>query len=53
MKPNKTIKVGGGIKTRDYLLVGIILGKTKGGAHTDRRKEANRKACRGNYRSEG
>jgi len=34
------------IKTRDYLLLDLINGATKSGIHVDRRKEANRKACR-------
>jgi hypothetical protein len=34
------------IKTRDYLLVDLINGVTKSGVYVDRRKEANRKACR-------
>ena len=34
------------IKTRDYLLLDLINGVTKSGVHVDRKKEANRKACR-------
>jgi hypothetical protein len=33
-------------KTRDHLLVLLITGATKAGAHRDHRKEASRKACR-------
>ncbi len=38
------------IRARDYLLVALIKGATKAGAHQDRRKEASRWACRGRYR---
>ena len=34
------------IKTRDYNMVNIIKGATKGGAHVDRKKRANATACR-------
>ncbi len=34
------------VKTRDYFLVAIILGATKSGVHKDKRKAANKKACR-------
>jgi hypothetical protein len=34
------------IKTRDYLLLDLINGVTKSGVHIDRKKEANRNACR-------
>lgn len=35
------------IRTRDYNMVAIINGVTKAGVHKDRKKEQNRKACRG------
>lgn len=31
---------------RDYLLLKLIAGATKAGVHVDRRKKANRNACR-------
>lgn len=34
------------LDTRDPLMVQIINGVTKAGVHKDRKKEANRKACR-------
>lgn len=34
------------IKTRDWLLVRLIQGATKASKHTDRRKAANKRACR-------
>lgn len=34
------------IKTRDHLLVKLLKGATKGGAHTDRKKQANKKEAR-------
>lgn len=34
------------IRTRDYLMVKVICGVTKSGAHKDRKKEAARKECR-------
>ena len=40
------------IRTRDPLMVALINGATKGGAAVDRRREANRKACRGRYHPE-
>ena len=51
MKTYKPIKVGANIKTRDYLLLGIIQGKTKSGTHKDLKKEKSRRECR-NYRGE-
>lgn len=35
------------LKARDLLMVRVITGATKAGAHEDRRKAANKKACRG------
>jgi len=35
------------IPVRDNLMVDIINGVTKGGPHTDRRKERNKYSCRG------
>jgi hypothetical protein len=35
------------IKTRDYLMVDIINGVTKGGAHMDIRKQGDKYRCRG------
>lgn len=35
------------IRTRDYLLVKLICGATKAGTHKDRKKEGNKRACRG------
>jgi hypothetical protein len=37
----------GWIPVRDPLIVALINGATKGGIQKDRKKEANRKACRG------
>ena len=34
------------LDTRDPLMIQIINGVTKAGVHKDRKKEANRKACR-------
>ena len=34
------------IRTRDYVMVRLINGATKAGVHTDKRKEADRNACR-------
>jgi len=47
-KPKKTPTVidPNKIKVRDRLLTRLILGATKGGPQQDRRKEANKKACR-------
>ena len=43
INPNK-------LKTRDQLMVKIINGATKAGVQKDKRKEANKQACRkGNY----
>jgi hypothetical protein len=36
----------GKLKTRDHLMVKVITGATKAGVHKDRRKEANKRACR-------
>lgn len=38
------------VKTRDWALVRLIQGATKANVQVDRRKEANRKACRGRAR---
>jgi len=35
------------LKTRDWVLVGVIKGATKAGVHKDQKKEANRTASRG------
>jgi hypothetical protein len=40
------------VRTRDWALVAVINGATKGGAHKDRRKEADRRACRGRVRAD-
>lgn len=37
---------------RDYLLVALINGATKGGIHKDKKKERSRKACRGKVKVE-
>jgi hypothetical protein len=34
------------IATRDWLIVELIMGVTKAGTFTDKRKETNRKHCR-------
>ncbi len=34
------------VKTRDWALVRLLQGATKAGTHVDRRKEADRRACR-------
>lgn len=34
------------LKTRDYLMLKVISGVTKAGVQKDRRKEADKKACR-------
>ena len=39
INPNK-------LKSRDPLALALILGATKSGVRKDRRKDANRKACR-------
>lgn len=41
------------VKTRDHLLVALITGATKAGVQKDRRKEANRTACRRQHDDEG
>ena len=45
MKTNTTINPNH-IRTRDVLIQKLIQGATKSGIHLDKRKEANRKACR-------
>jgi hypothetical protein len=40
------------LKTRDHLMVLVINGATKGGAHKDQKKEQDRKACRKKVRHE-
>jgi hypothetical protein len=40
------------VKTRDYFMLALIQGATKAGVQKDRRKEADRKACRGRHRGE-
>lgn len=35
------------LKTRDHLMVKVINGATKAGVHTDRKKQADKYACRG------
>lgn len=40
------------LKTRDYAMLLLIGGATKAGVQPDRRKEANRKACRKPVRGE-
>jgi hypothetical protein len=47
MKTRKHIPLNLNPKTRDYLMLKVIQGVTKSGTHTDQRKEASRKACRG------
>ena len=34
------------VRTRDYNMVNLIKGATKGGIHVDRKKRANASACR-------
>ena len=34
------------LKTRDHLMLKVISGVTKAGVQADRRKEADKKACR-------
>lgn len=47
MKTPKNLKINPNeIKTRDRLMVALIQGVTKSGVFKDRRKEANRRACR-------
>lgn len=46
-KQNNTLTIPGYIPVRDELMVALINGATKSGTHTDRKKEASRKACRG------
>lgn len=43
INPNK-------IKVRDPLMVAIIKGATKSGKHIDRKRQANKHACRKNNR---
>ena len=38
---------GSGIKTRNVVVLGMILRGQGSGSHGDAKKEANRKACRG------
>lgn len=40
------------IKTSDPLILALIAGATKSGAHRNRKKDADRKACRGRYRGD-
>lgn len=40
------------IKSRDLLMVRIIQGATKAGVAMDRKKQANKHACRGKVRDE-
>lgn len=40
------------VKVRDHLMVRLIQGATKGGAHKDRKKETSRKECRKKIRPE-
>lgn len=40
------------VKTRDWALVRLINGATKGGAHKDRKKDANKRECRKKVRTE-
>lgn len=48
MKHQKPIKLDpNSLPARDYVLVALINGATKSGAHADRRKDASRRACRG------
>jgi hypothetical protein len=42
----------GYIKVRDPLMVALINGVTKSAVHRDRRKEADRKACRGKVKDD-
>ena len=45
---SKPVKMGGrSIKTRDWAMVRVIQGVTKGGIHKDEVKEASRYECRG------
>ena len=45
--PHNKTKLPGWTPIRDPLIVALILGATKSGVHKDRKKEANKKACRG------
>lgn len=40
------------IKVRDRAMLALIRGATKGGAHEDRKREANRRECRRPVRRE-
>lgn len=40
------------LKVRDNLIVALISGVTKSGVFKDRRKEQNRRACRGSFKEE-
>lgn len=40
---------GSGIKTRNVVVLGMILRGQGSGSHGDAKKEANRKACRGKW----
>ena len=40
------------VKTRDWALVRLIQGATKAGVQVDRRKQSNKRACRGRARGE-
>lgn len=47
MNPAKPLKLDPNkIKTRNYLMVRLINGATKGGIEKDHRKEANKRSCR-------
>lgn len=47
MKTPKHTKINpNNLKTRDQLMVALIQGVTKAAVFKDRRKEANRRACR-------
>ena len=51
MKPNNVVSAEDIRRaSRDTLVLKVIAGVTKAGVATDRRKEASRKACRGNWR---
>lgn len=52
-KQNKAIKVNPNeIKVRDFLMVALINGATKGGVYRDRKKDTNKYQARGKYRGE-
>jgi hypothetical protein len=56
-KKNKTLRNSNNMTivpgpVRDFLVVALICGATKGGVRTDQKKEKDRRACRGKVQVE-